>query len=241
MELESLQKAWDEAGKVDPLWSVLTDPAKKGGRWTPEEFFRAGEAEIEGVMRRVATLAVKTPGRRALDFGCGPGRLTQALATRFAEVDGVDISPSMIGLARQMNRQGDRVRYHLNGADDLSLFPDPVFDFIYSSLTLQHLEPPLARRYLAEMLRVLRPGGLLVFQLPGREISLAKRIKRLLPRPLLDWYRRSRQRQHPGNRMNGAPREEVSAWITSHGARILAVDAGTSGGWESFCYFCQRE
>ncbi len=54
---------------------------------------------------------ISFPKRRALDFGCGVGRLTQALARHFNIVDGVDIAPSMIELANQFNRSGGRCRY----------------------------------------------------------------------------------------------------------------------------------
>src|SRR4051812_46865197 len=87
---------------------------------------------------------------RALDFGCGVGRLTQALARHFTHVTGIDISEQMLDLARQYNRHGERVEYALNTRPDLSQWPDHTFDFVYSIITLQHMEPVYARRYIAE-------------------------------------------------------------------------------------------
>jgi SAM-dependent methyltransferase len=108
------------------------------------------------------------PRRRALDFGCGAGRLTQALAARFERVDGVDIAPSMVAAARRHNRHPERCHYHRNATPDLALFENEAFTFICSLLVLQHMEPRHSKAYLRELLRLLAPDGLLVFQLPSR-------------------------------------------------------------------------
>jgi len=105
-----------------------------------------------------------------LDFGCGVGRLTQAFCDYFAECHGVDIAPSMIELADRYNRRGAAARYHCNDRDDLSLFGDGTFCFVYSNLVLQHMEPAYSRKYIREFLRVLQPGGIALFQLPGEPV-----------------------------------------------------------------------
>ena len=56
MDLNAWQKNWNELGKDDPLWVVLTNPAKKGGRWQPEEFFQTGIEEINGLLAKLASL-----------------------------------------------------------------------------------------------------------------------------------------------------------------------------------------
>jgi len=89
-------------------------------------------------------------------------------------VDGVDIAPSMVAAAERLNRHGESCRYHVNDSDSLAFLPDESFDFVYSVLVLQHMTPELARRYLAELVRVVRPDGLLVFQVPSGRIPQAK-------------------------------------------------------------------
>ena len=103
---------------------------------------------------------------RALDFGCGVGRLTRALADRFDTCDGVDVAASMVERARALNGDNERVRFHHNDAPDLQLFGDESFDFILALIVLQHMEPRLMRGYLREFLRVLRPGGVAYFNIP---------------------------------------------------------------------------
>jgi SAM-dependent methyltransferase len=77
--------------------------------------------------------------RRAVDFGCGASRLTQALARYFEHVTGVDISAPMIELARAHDRTGGHYEYLINTRPDLSALPSASFDFIYSNMTLQHM------------------------------------------------------------------------------------------------------
>ena len=172
MRFASLRRHWDRLGRRDPYWAALTDPDKHGGRWDVDEFFKSGAAEIDDVLRRAEGLGVAPPRGRALDFGCGAGRLTQAMASQFTQCDGVDISESMLRIARQQNRHADRCLYHVNAAPDLSLFADASFDFAYSTLVLQHMEPRYSSRYIRELVRVLSPAGLLVFQLPSQRSTM---------------------------------------------------------------------
>ena len=92
MDLKHLQPQWDEWGKRDPLWAILSDHGER----SLEDFFARGRAEIAQRLEGLQAKGVDPPRLRALDFGCGMGRLTQALCDHFAECDGVDVAPSMI-------------------------------------------------------------------------------------------------------------------------------------------------
>lgn len=167
MKLKELQKNWDEFGRQDPLWSILTNPTKKGNKWKLDDFFNTGQVEIESIIKYIESLGIPYSQKRALDFGCGVGRLTQALCQHFNECYGVDIAPSMIELAKQYNCQGNKCKYYLNEQENLSLFENNFFDFIYSKIVLQHMKPEYSKNYIRELVRVLAPGGLLVFQIPS--------------------------------------------------------------------------
>jgi SAM-dependent methyltransferase len=166
MELKELQENWDGLGRIDPLWAILTDPGRKGGKWDPDEFFASGRQEVAQTMRLARTLGLPVRRETALDFGCGVGRLTQALCSWFERCCGVDIAPSMIELARGYNKYGGRCEYLLNTYDDLRGFTDDSFDLVYSNIVLQHMKPKYGMSYIREFVRVLRPGGLVVFQIP---------------------------------------------------------------------------
>ena len=178
-DFEALAGTWEALGQDDPLWAVLQFSGKEGGRWDPDEFLQHGEREIDRVLGVVEENGWSLARKSALDFGCGAGRLTQALCRRFERVDGVDIAPSMIEAAERLNRYPHRCRYHLNKAQNLELFPDASFDFVYSILVLQHMHPTFARGYVGEFVRVLAPGGLALFEITtGR----SKSVCQVLPR-----------------------------------------------------------
>ena len=166
-DVRDVHRYWESLARHDPLWAVLSDPSRKGRKWDLPSFFATGRREISTLFYQFEDLKIAVDRRLALDFGCGVGRVTQALADHFERVIGVDISETMVRLAGRLNRCGERVRYILNRTGDLAVFPDAEFSFIYTNIVLQHIPPPAAWAYLAEFWRVLAPGGLLIFQLPS--------------------------------------------------------------------------
>jgi 2-polyprenyl-3-methyl-5-hydroxy-6-metoxy-1,4-benzoquinol methylase len=162
VELERLRSDWDALARRDALWAILTDESKAGGRWDVAEFFATGEIEMATVMGYLDEVGcLPVAGGTALDFGCGVGRLTQALARRFAACVGVDISEEMIRKAGALNQYA-HCSYVKSVAERLS-FADESFSFVYSNIVLQHMPRGLATGYLREFVRVLQPGGVLVF------------------------------------------------------------------------------
>ncbi len=239
MSLRKLQESWDEFGRTDPLWSIVTFPQKKGGKWEPDEFFATGEREITVVMDYLGTLDVELAYDRALDFGCGVGRLSQALAAHFDEVVGVDIAPSMIELAKKYNRQGGRCTFVLNESDDLELFDDGLFDFIYSSITLQHIEPRYSKNYIREFLRLIRPRGVIVFQLPCAPAPTVRQaIKQTVPQSMLELYRWLRHKNGPRMETHTVPRDEVNGLVRDSGGEVVDVveDEFAGRDWISLRY-----
>lgn len=236
MKLTAQQKQWNRLAHDDPFWAILTDPAKRHGGWTPAEFFSTGCWEIASVMEHAAALGYPAERAAALDFGCGAGRLTQAIATYFDRVTGIDIAPGMLDLARKYNQHGERCQYVLNADNNLHQFAGGSFDFVYSILVLQHLPAHHAREYLIEFVRVLRPGGLALFQLPSqlRSHSALQHI-----RYWLSLYGRRRIMGDPYiMEMYGVPRKTVVEDLERCGARVIEVqpDQGAGPEWESFRY-----
>ncbi|HUR34931.1 MAG TPA: methyltransferase domain-containing protein [Vicinamibacterales bacterium] len=166
-----LARNWELFGRQDPMFGVLSDPAKQHGRWAVDEFFESGRAHVAKLFRMLAERNVAFTLGCALDFGCGVGRLTQPIAARFERTIGVDVAPSMIREARRYNTQGPRCEFVLNTAPDLRRFATASTDFVHSCLVLQHIPSDVSLRYIAEFLRVARPGGLVVFQVPAQVYS----------------------------------------------------------------------
>ncbi len=115
--------------------------------------------------KMVIELAGIKPGDRVLDVGCGTGSLTltaQTAAGPSGQVYGIDASPEMIEVARQKaTRTGLPVHFELGLIEQLDL-PDAAFDVVITRLAMHHLPDDLKRRGLAEILRVLKPGGRLL-------------------------------------------------------------------------------
>ncbi len=230
--LKDTQAHWDKLGQADPLYGVLSAPDKRGGRWDEEEFFATGKAEIGALFEQLAQAKIHVPARRALDFGCGVGRLSQALATRFEHVIGVDVAPSMLLRARGYDKSGGKLQWVLNELPDLSFQPSGSLDFLYSNIVLQHLPPDLALAYIAEFVRVLGPEGLAVFQLPEKpeDVPLRGGLKRLTPKFLLRLYRRLRYGKNAlvdvEVHMNGADPTRIQAAVQAAGGKTLRAQAG---------------
>src|SRR5262249_55036089 len=127
--LKDLQRVWNRLGAEDPYWAVLSDPAKRGNRWDVAAFFESGRSEIAAVMSYLARLRPDAEHQRALDFGCGAGRLTQALADYYGEVAAIAIAPPMVALPQRHNRHGERCR--VNASGDLAPFETGTFDLVY--------------------------------------------------------------------------------------------------------------
>jgi SAM-dependent methyltransferase len=165
--LDHSRKFWDAHAERDPLWAVLSDAGKEERKWDVRRFFQTGVNEIALVFYQLESHGIEVARGSALDFGCGVGRLTQALAQRFENVVGVDVSPRMVETAASLNRFPDRASYVWNDAPHLKAFSDRSFDFIYTNIVLQHIMPDVTVGYLREFLRILKPAGVLVFQLPS--------------------------------------------------------------------------
>lgn len=154
---------WESFGRVDPYFGVLTDEdyrRERLGDAARERFFQTGREHVD----RVARLAREHSGRelrprRALDFGCGVGRLVVPLAERAREVVGVDVAPSMLAEARRVCDARELSNVELLPTARLaSLQPD--FDLIHSYIVFQHIPVRDGYELFARLVSLLAPGGI---------------------------------------------------------------------------------
>lgn len=117
------------------------------------------------IWKKTVELAEIRPGDWVLDVGCGTGGLAiaaKAIAGPTGEVYGIDASPNMIEVAQRKSGQaGVEVSFQVDLIEQIS-FPDDQFDAVTSSLMMHHLPTDLKRAGLAEIYRVLKPGGRLL-------------------------------------------------------------------------------
>lgn len=241
-DLARVRRTWDELAAGDDLFGVIYGYPFVRGQ-SAESFFASGEREIGRVLRRARRRRLPRRREAALDFGCGAGRLTQALARRFDRVVGVDVSPVMIEAARRLNRHGGRCEYVLNEEPSLARFGDRSVDLVYSNLVLQHMPPALALGYVGELARVLRPGGLLVFTVPSERAPLPRLPRRAVLAELVPQHERLRLAAGAPALVQARVRNRGSGWwlaapgereirLGNHwldaGGRLLVRDDGRS-------------
>ncbi len=159
--IEKMRAEWNERATEDAHYYVAFGRREQDD----EEFFATGA----DVVRALETELRRIPhARRALEIGCGPGRLMRPMARHFAEIHGIDISDEMIRRAeRNLAGTPNAFPQHAT-ASDLAAFPDASFDFVYSYAVFQHIPSgEVVFGYLREVARVLTPGGIAHLQLNG--------------------------------------------------------------------------
>ncbi len=180
--LARVQAHWNRLGEERPHWSVATQ-----AEFLPDHIASHREAFAATGMKDVAQLLATLarhglhPGDlpRAVDFGCGVGRMTGPMTKLFAAVTGCDISPSHLMLARAAC--GRLARFSLVNAVDFGMAAP--FDLWFSTRTLQHNPPPVIALILRRAFALLAPGGVAVFQLPTARVEYVYRMEAALAAP----------------------------------------------------------
>lgn len=137
---------WDRLARRDPLLATEGYNACPGYR----------SREEIGTLRSAAAWFRPVAGDRVLDLGCGWGKMAGALHAAGIEVVGVDASHAMLGACRRDSRVERLVQAR---AGDPLPFADRSFDHVWSHSMLMHLPRHALPGLLAEVARVLRPGG----------------------------------------------------------------------------------
>ena len=153
---------WDQRARQGMRLYVATWYAKSDETW--EEGARR---DAEFILRLLP--AELGPGQACLDLGCGPGRLLPYLAQRFSSVEGCDVSPEMLASAREL--VGPEIPLHLVDGSSLDGLPDDGFGCVICCAVFIHLDQATIRSYLAEVVRVLTPGGVLAASFNSSEVA----------------------------------------------------------------------
>ncbi len=246
MKLEGLQRDWDSIANFDALWGVLSEGDKIGGKWDENEFFQTGREEIKTLIDKIKAIGADLKWTNALDFGCGVGRLTQAMANYFEHCYGVDVSDKMIEFANKYNRFREKCIYTVNHSEELSMFSSDFFDFSYSTITFQHMAKHHILKYLVDLIRTLKPGGISVFQLPSYlpvlyRLQPRRRIYALLRRlGVPERFLFTKLRLSP-IRMTFIDEKELENFVKKSGGNVLKIDSTKFGnGIVSNVYFVTK-
>jgi SAM-dependent methyltransferase len=216
---------WNALGEAEPFFAVLTDERFLRERMSEEDrkaFFASGEADIAHLFDLIAQRDFAP--KSALDFGCGVGRLTRALAKRIARVAGVDVAPSMLRIARE----------NIPQATFSAEIPDGCFDLIVSLIVFQHIPVRRGEALLDELFRHLSDDGVAALQFTFRRPgSFLRRVARMI-RGRVPFVHRVAQRMRgerpmPYMQMNEYDLGRVSAILQRHGceeSRVIPTDHG---------------
>lgn len=211
---ERIGAAWKTFGETEPHWSVIVndDFLQSNLAANIDRFYAGGRGDIRFNLNFLHRAGLPVRFERALDFGCGVGRLTLGLAEHAREAVGVDISPPHLKLAteRALAEGVDNVTFEaIQSVRDIARFQN--FDFITSFIVLQHNPPPVMAALYRGLLDALAPGGVAIVQMPtyivGQKFSSAAYLAS----------------QQPSMEMNALPQKHIFEIIEAAGCRALEV------------------
>jgi 2-polyprenyl-3-methyl-5-hydroxy-6-metoxy-1,4-benzoquinol methylase len=188
MPVKNSDRDWERFARLDPYYAVTTQETyhkENLSDRTLGEFFESGERHIEEIFRLLHTHFVPDfHPRRALDFGCGVGRLVIPLAARCSSVVGVDVSETMLSEAQEnCARRGiSNVEFVLG--DDALTRVQGSFDFVNSHVVFQHIPVPRGERLVKELIDRMRENGVGV-------LHFAYSTEKSWLRRSIPWARRS--------------------------------------------------
>ncbi|HVB92608.1 MAG TPA: class I SAM-dependent methyltransferase [Acidimicrobiales bacterium] len=216
------------------MWAIISDRDKKHARWDLHEFLESGRTEVARALETIRATGLSLGTGSALDFGCGLGRLTAALGQHFDHVMGLDVSPAMVLSAQRIHHGVSGLEFTANLRADLNMLASESFDFVFTSRVLQHLpDPEMAKAYISEFVRVLKPGGIAQFQIPvrtGFRMFANRRTPYVVLRRLglSPAFLYGRLGLHPMHLIS-VPFDEVRATIVDAGSRIVTTEP--DGHW----------
>jgi SAM-dependent methyltransferase len=202
-----MQREWNERAREDAHFYVAF--GRRGQ--DDDEFFATAKEMVTSFEHELKRLPPSTSrrARRALEIGCGPGRLMKPLSHHFGEIHGVDVSDEMIARARMKLRDIPHAHAHHTTGADLAPFADESFDFVYSYAVFQHIPSrEVVMQYLREARRVLKTGGILRAQINGLDETAAR-------------YDTSPYNTWSGVRISAA---EIAAFARENDIQLLALE-----------------
>lgn len=175
-------ESWKTLGNTNPYYGVLTFDKFRNKNLDDDarvEFFQTGQEYMVDLLNRVEKRFGKIPRGRALDFGCGVGRLTLPLVVdgTFSHAVGMDISESMLTEARKNADKLGMFNLDFVISDDFLSQLKENFDFIHSYITLQHIPVKRGEMIIKQLISRLSPGGLAALHMPFvRNVSVLRKV-----------------------------------------------------------------
>jgi predicted dehydrogenase/ubiquinone/menaquinone biosynthesis C-methylase UbiE len=170
-KIEEMRTLWNSLSKKSKLGFI--SHLQQGASWNLQEFHLAGIRFVNQMTDRFKDYGeVELSYASILEIGCGVGRFVKPLACHFKQVVGVDISTEMINVAKENCVCLPNVSFALTDGTSLKEFDDNSFDYCVSAGVFQHITHiEVIVSYIKEAIRILRPGGLFLFQFEGNKME----------------------------------------------------------------------
>jgi 2-polyprenyl-3-methyl-5-hydroxy-6-metoxy-1,4-benzoquinol methylase len=234
-----LESEWERLARHDPLWSACTG-GKRHITWQLDEFLATGAREVCWATGLAKETSIYPRSQSlAVDFGCGPGRLTGAMADSFAKVIGVDTSQTMVDIARRTHP-----RESVSFCKSTTELKAGCADLIYSTFVLQHLSRKRTDACLREFSRLLSSDGLLIFQYPAKPRRTPRGLAFALLSSLLVNAIQRHLLRYPGIMpMSWMSSDRMSRRIAAAGLTVLDYRTGPryNTTWEDVWYFVRQD
>jgi ubiquinone/menaquinone biosynthesis C-methylase UbiE len=164
---DTMRRDWDERARRDAFHYI----ASWRNDWDETSFFESGEQDYLRLVHPILEKLQFDPVNKSMaEFGCGAGRMTRSFAQHFQTVSAVDISAEMQSRAKEYLPSFSNIRWVLSNGETLSGVESASVDFVFSYLVLQHMPTKeVVFNSIQEMMRVLHPGGVFLFQFNGSE------------------------------------------------------------------------
>lgn len=225
-----IQKVWMDYGNTEPYWSMLTAPQFRSDKIDDlalDHFYASGSDTAKLINEFFDRSGNKPIRGTCLEFGCGVGRVTLQLAHSFDKVIAVDISKGNLDLAQKRAIQLglNNIEFKLVQTFNDVLLVDS-FDFLFSTIVLQHNPPPFQKLLLDSLLGKIRIGGGCLFQLPTEHPGSSFKLSKYLAT------------KADSMEMHSLPMQDVFRLIEKHKIQLLEVRPdGWTGETGSFTFF----
>jgi len=232
---------WNIMGKERPWWSVLTSEEYANLTEIPHElalkFYKSAQAINTDVSKTIKMLPTDMQPEKALDFGCGLGRLSNKLADSYEHVFCADQSIHHLRLGKQtldelFPEKSPRIfplLTNLNLVGNLYSTYNTLVDGVYTFIVLQHSISILQALFIEQLCDVLIPGGVGVLQIPANPKYTS-----------CDFEKSIRQ---GGLQMYSTPKEEIERHLMYRGCQIIEIYFcdRTGGDYDSTCVIWKKQ
>lgn len=235
---------WENYGKKDPYFGVLTDPRYKSENLNEvalKEFFKSGDEHTTDVLTKLKyffPFATIENFKKVLDFGCGTGRLLIPFAQRFEHVTGIDISQGMLNEAdKNLKERGLQNVVLLKSEDITKVNFSETFDFVHTFIVLQHIPVKAGYTIIDKLISIVKEGGYGMIHFTYANNMSAYKNKRYSLKAKYKWFHqfsnilKGQSPNAPLMQMNNYDLKQIFQILRQHKLKQTSLDFTDHGGF----------